>query len=157
MLLCKVIFICAFALIAIDAAVIRDSNDEEINYRLPNHTKPLAYNIKLNPHLEPNNFTFDGEVVYYINIVNSTKTITLHMKNLVINENATILKPQIGFHHYVPVTYSYNNVTEILYITFNEDLPIKYYILHLKFTGVLSDKPYGFYRSSYIDSKGNKM
>ncbi|XP_012230689.2 aminopeptidase N-like [Linepithema humile] len=156
MLLCKITFICAFALIAVDGAV-QDSNDEQINYRLPNHTKPLAYNIKLNPYLGPNNFTFDGEIVYYINILNSTKTLSLHMKNLVINENAIILKTYIGFHYYIPTTYDYNNVTEILSIGFNEDLPIKYYILRLKFTGVLNDRPYGFYRSSYTDSAGNKI
>jgi len=158
MLLYKIIFICAFVLIAVDTAVIvRDSNEEEINYRLPNHTKPLSYNIKLNPHLGPNNFTFDGEVVYHINILNSTKTLTLHMKNLIINENATILKTYVGFYHYIPTIYDYNNETEMLNIGFNEDLPVKCYILHLKFTGVLSDRPYGFYRSSYADSAGNRM
>lgn len=144
-------------LIAIEPAVTRNSNDEEINYRLPDHTKPLAYNIKLNPHLGPNDFTFDGEIVCYINILSSTKTLMLHMKNLVINENATVLKTHVGFYHYVPTAHDYNNVTEILNIGFNEDLPAKYYILYLKFTGVLSDRPYGFYKSSYIDSTENKM
>ncbi|KYN33599.1 Aminopeptidase N [Trachymyrmex septentrionalis] len=152
MLTCKIIYI-VFAFVAIDAAAIQDANlnDKEINYRLPNHTKPLFYDLKLNPHLTSDNFTFDGEVLIHIEILNQTRTITLHAKNLIINENASFLKTNTGFDFYVPTTYNSNNITEFLILGFDKELSIGYYILYLKFAGILNDRSYGFYRSSYVN------
>ncbi|KYN14240.1 Aminopeptidase N [Trachymyrmex cornetzi] len=152
MLTCKIIYI-VFAFVAIDAAAIQDSNlnDKEINYRLPNHTKPLFYDLKLNPHLTSDNFTFDGEVLVYIEILNQTRTITLHTKKLIIDENVSFLKTNTGFDFYVPTTYNSNNITELLTLGFDKELSIGHYILYLKFAGILNDRSYGFYRSSYVN------
>lgn len=159
MLTCKIICICAFALIAIDVAAIQDSNpnDKEINYRLPNHTKPLFYDLKLNPHLTPNNFTFDGEVFVHIEILSQSRTLTLHTKKLIIDKNATFLKSNTGLDFYIPTTYDSNNLTELLTLGFDKELPIGHYILYLKFGGILNDRSYGFYRSSYINDAGDTI
>lgn len=159
MLLYTIICICAFTLIVADTAIIPESNlnDKEINYRLPNHTKPLFYGIKLNPHFTPNNFTFDGEVLVSIEILSSTRTLMLHTKKLIIDKNATFLKTKDGFNFYIPTAYDHNNLTEMLSLEFNENLLTGYYILYLKFTGVLNDRPYGFYRSSYINDAKNTV
>ncbi|CAL1686825.1 unnamed protein product [Lasius platythorax] len=159
MLSYTIICICAFTLIVADTAIIPESNlnDKEINYRLPNHTKPLFYGIKLNPHLTPNNFTFDGEVLVSIEILSSTRTLMLHTKKLIIDKNATFLKTKDGFNFYIPTAYDYNNLTEMLSLEFNVNLLTGYYILYLKFTGVLNDRPYGFYRSSYINDAKNTV
>lgn len=151
MLACKIIYIIVFAFVAVDATAIQNSNlnDKEINYRLPNHTKPLFYDLKLNPHLTSDNFTFDGEVLVHIEILKQTRTITLHTKELIIDENASFLKTNTGFD--VPTTYNSNNITEFLTLGFDKELSIGHYILYLKFTGILNDKSYGFYRSSYIN------
>jgi len=159
MLTCKIICVCAFVLIALDAATIQNSNpiNKESNYRLPNHTKPLFYDLKLNPNLSPDEFTFDGEVFIHIEILDQTKTLTLHMKNLIIDKNATFLKTKIEFDYiyYIPITYDSNNLTELLTLDFHRELSIGHYILHLKFAGVLNDRSYGFYRSSYINDAGD--
>ncbi|XP_011172905.3 thyrotropin-releasing hormone-degrading ectoenzyme isoform X2 [Solenopsis invicta] len=163
MLTCKIIFIYVFALIATDAAAIQDScsNEKEINYRLPNHIKPLHYDLELNPHLTPDNFTFDGEVHIHIDILNQTSTLTLHMKKLIIDESATFLRTSdsdfylLRTTYYAPITHDSNNLTEMLILDFGEELPVGRYILYLKFTGVLYDRSYGFYRNSYINDEGD--
>lgn len=45
----------------------------------------------------------------------------------------------------------------MLSLEFDENLLIGYYILYLKFTGVLNDRPYEFYRSSYINDAKNNL
>lgn len=159
MLLYAIICIYVFIFIEANTATIQELNlnDKEINYRLPNHTKPLFYDIKLNPHLAPNNFTFDGEVLVSIEILNNTRTLMLHTKKLIIDKTTTFLKTKDGFNFYIPTMYNHNNLTEILSLEFDEDLLIGYYILHLKFIGILNDWPYGFYRSSYINDAGNPV
>lgn len=157
MLLYTFICICSFTFIEADTAIIPESNDKEINYRLPNHTKPLFYDIKLNPHLAPNNFMFDGEVLVSINILSSTRTLMLHTKELIIDENATFLKTKVGFNFYIPTTHDHNNLTEMLSLEFDENLLTGHYILYLKFTGVLNNRPYGFYRSSYTNDAKNTV
>lgn len=159
MLLYTIIFIYIFTFIEADTIIIPESNlnNKEINYRLPNHTKPLFYDIKLNPHLAPNNFTFDGEVLISIEILSSTRTLMLHTKKLIIDKNATFLKAKDGFNFYIPTMHNHNNLTEILNLEFDENLLIGYYILHLKFIGILNSSPYGFYRSSYTNDAESTM
>ncbi|XP_071650930.1 aminopeptidase N-like [Temnothorax longispinosus] len=160
MLTYEIICICAFALIASDAAAIQDSisNNKEINYRLPNHTKPLYYDLKLNPHLTPDNFTFDGEVLVNIEILSQTRSLTLHTKKLIIDENATFLKTNTGpADLYFPISYDSNNLTELLTLGFDKELPTGHYILYLKFSGILNDRSYGFYKSSYINDAGDTV
>ncbi|KAL0111093.1 hypothetical protein PUN28_012805 [Cardiocondyla obscurior] len=159
MLTCKIICICAFTFITTNAAFIQDliSNNKEINYRLPNHTKPLMYDIKLNPHLIPDNFTFDGQVFIHVKILSETKTLTLHTKKLIIDKNSTVLKANNGVDYYFPTTYETNNLTELLTLSFDKELPAGYYVLHLKYTGVLNDRSYGFYRNSYINEAGDTV
>ncbi|RLU27560.1 hypothetical protein DMN91_001364 [Ooceraea biroi] len=151
--------VCVLTLLIADAAVIQkpNPNDKSVHYRLPNHTRPLLYDLKLNLHLAPDNFTFDGEVLVDIEILNRTRILTLHSKNLMIDENVTHLRVKTGFDFYIPVTYDHNNLTESLSLGFDEELPIGYYILYLRFVGALNDKPYGFYRSSYTDEAGNTV
>lgn len=157
MLTYKIICICVFALITTDSATIQDSNpnDKEINYRLPNHTKPLFYDLKLNPHLKPDNFTFEGEVFIHIEILRQTKTLTLHTKNLIIDKNTTFLNANTGFDFYFPTAYDSNDQTELLTLGFDKELSAGHYTLYLKFAGTLNDRTYGFYRSSYINDVGD--
>lgn len=156
MLTYKVICICAFTLAVTDAIQNSNPNDKEINYRLPNHTKPILYDLKLNPHLTPDNFTFDGEVFIHIEILSQTRTLTLHMKKL-ISDNTTFLRANNGFDLYFPTTYDSNNLTELLTLGFDKELPAGYYVLYMKFIGVLNDRSYGFYRSSYINDAGDTV
>lgn len=159
MLTYKIICICVFTFIVTDSVAIQNlhSNNKKINYRLPNHTKPLFYDLKLNPHLTPDNFTFDGEVLIHIEILSQTRTLTLHMKKLIINDNATFLKANNGFGFYSPTTYDRNNLSELLTLGFDKELPTGRYMLYMKFVGILNDRSYGFYRSSYINDAGDTV
>lgn len=105
----KIIMVCVIAFVAMDAASIPNSGDVEVNYRLSNDAKPIMYEIKLNPHLVPNDFAFDGEMSIHVHILNSTNIITLHMKKLVIIEIATYLKSMIELGFHVPIAHERNN------------------------------------------------
>jgi len=161
-ILCRmhgIILLCLLTFVMTDAAVVPNSKvpNKFVYDRLPNHTRPLLYDLRLNPHLAPDNFTFDGEVLVDIEILNRTRTLTLHSKNLTIDEDATSLRVKNGLNLYAPVTHERNDLTESLNLAFDKELAIGHYILHLKFAGVLDDKPYGFYRSSYVDEAGDTM
>lgn len=157
MLLHGIISVCALTLVS-DTAVVRpDPNGESGYYRLPNHTRPLLYDLRLNLHLAPGNFTFDGEVLVDIEILSGTRTLALHSKNLAIDENASLLRTKNGSGDpRVPVAHDRDNLTASLNLGFDEELPIGLYVLRLKFVGALNDKPYGFYRSFYTNDAGDE-
>lgn len=160
MLSCKTICVWILTIIIlVNAGIVRESNlnDNKVNYRLPNHVKPMSYDIRLNPHLVPDNFTFDGEVLIHIEILNTTRILKLHTRQLTIDKKDISLRTESKSDVYDLTTSDYNNETEMLSLGFDKDLSIGYYILHLKFTGVLSEKRTGFYRNAYTNDAGDEM
>lgn len=156
----EIIFTCVFALIAADAFVIPNSNPDngDANYfkRLPDDVVPVHYNIKLIPYIEEGNFTFDGESTIVVKILRKTRTLSLHAQDLTIDEAATTLINSDG-NSYTPTNHIYDNVTSILALTFDNELPPEIYHLNMKFVGVLAEDLHGFYRSSYTNEEGNKV
>jgi len=154
-----IISLCLLTLVVTDAAVIPNPKvrDKPVYDRLPNHTRPLLYDLRLNPYLVSDNFTFDGEVLVDIEILSRTRILTLHSKNLTIDEDATSLRVKNGLDLYAPITHERNGLTESLSLAFDKELAIGHYTLRLKFSGVLNNKRYGFYRSSYVDEAGDTM
>lgn len=125
-----------------------NSTRTAVNYRLPDSVKPICYNIKIIPHLEEGNFTFNGEMNIDIVIYRATRDINLHKLELKIDENATSL---VAPPHIVktPKAHSYENETQILTISFDDELSSGYYILNMKFVGILNEELQGFFRTSY--------
>lgn len=124
-----------------------------IDYRLPNNTIPIHYDIFLSTDIHVPFFAFDGIVTIKIRALEDTPDITVHFRQLVIlsvelsDTNGNLI--QSG------VNYSQDNVREFLIIRPQNSL-IKDQIYHVKITylGTLRNDDAGFYLGSYVDSNG---
>ncbi|KAK9730882.1 ERAP1-like C-terminal domain [Popillia japonica] len=125
------------------------------SYRIPNDTIPISYDILLEPNFET--FTFDGEVIITIEVVEDTSTITLHANDL-----------QIGTED-VEVDARNNEISPVVEDTeFVEDF--HFFKIHLaeevgageileisiKYTGNLNTANRGFYRARYVENEIEK-
>jgi len=132
-------------------------DDIETDYRLPNNTIPVHYKISLTPYLEEGNFTFYGESNVKIKIRVASPKISLHSKELEINETATTLIKNDGTI-YKPTEHIYSDETNILTLNFENALSSNLYILNMKFAGNLSEisTEKGFLKIPYTDKAGNE-
>ncbi|XP_018338395.1 PREDICTED: aminopeptidase Q-like [Trachymyrmex septentrionalis] len=134
-------------------------NGFEIIRPLSVNTIPIHYNIELTPNLEEDNSTFHGESNVKIVIYHASQNINLHSRELEINERATTLINDKGTV-YKPMKHIHDNVTNILTLNFENTLSPGFYILNLKFTGILSEVGFvqtGFMKFPYTNKEGNKM
>lgn len=115
--------------------------------RLSINVIPKVYEIELKPDLE--NFTFEGIETITLDIKESTKTLTLHSKEI------EIVTADVGK---VFAKISYNNKNETATFTFSKIIGKGKIKLVLVFKGILNDKMRGFYRSQYqINGKTHHM
>src|SRR3989338_2407982 len=106
--------------------------------RLSKNIIPVEYDIRLHPDLE--NFTFEGIETIHLSILQKTRIVTQHSKELEIE---TV---KIGD---VFAKISYNKKTETATFTFPKNISTGKIKLTLVFKGILNDKMRGFYRSKY--------
>ncbi|XP_057321856.1 aminopeptidase N-like [Microplitis mediator] len=128
------------------------SQDSNSN-RLPDDVIPLHYTINLIPHIEENNFTYDGESHIEIEVKTESNLLILHAYDLQINGKITLENESKTFES----IHEIDDKNDFLKITFKEKLSRGHYILHLKYHGIITDQPQGFYRSYYIDNFGKKQ
>lgn len=124
----------------------------ELNYRLPNNTIPETYDITLVTNVHKNDFNFSGTVIIGIRVLETTYNITLHARKMTIK--TIILKankgPTIQLY-----TFTHDNDTDFLTIP----SPILLQknstcMLYIDYVSELRTDKNGFYRSSYVNSKG---
>ncbi|XP_025986454.1 glutamyl aminopeptidase [Solenopsis invicta] len=127
-----------------------------VNYRLPDNVVPIHYDIKLIPHIEEDDFTFDGKTHVIIEICRATQNISLHTNDLTINETATSLLSSDVVTH-TPTAHNYDGETEILTLQFDDELSPGIYDLNIQFVGILNNNLNGFFRSSYINEEKEKV
>jgi puromycin-sensitive aminopeptidase len=111
---------------------------QKTSVRLSKNVIPTRYDIELKPDLE--NFTFSGIETITINLLKSTKTITLHSKEI------EIMTANVGDDF---AKISYNTKAETATFTFKKPLQKGNTKLYIIFKGILNDKMRGFYRSQY--------
>ncbi|HET9947045.1 MAG TPA: M1 family metallopeptidase [Patescibacteria group bacterium] len=113
-----------------------------MNYRLPLHIKPSIYKIRLRPNFS--DFTFTGEEIITISVLEETKDIILHSADLTITK--AVLEDTTGKH---TATISFDKEQEHVIFTFPQKISVGEKELHIEFNGILSDRMRGFYRSKY--------
>ncbi|XP_012524023.2 uncharacterized protein LOC105829586 [Monomorium pharaonis] len=119
-----------------------------ITYRLPKTLAPKLYNVYLTPHMEKG--VFEGKVNIYITVEEDTTLIALNSHELNIL-NIKVLRNDKE----MPWLTNTTNIPQQLriylanFVHKNEEI-----IIEIEFSGVLNDDMKGFYRSSYLDSKG---
>jgi aminopeptidase N len=127
-----------------------------INYRLPNNTMPIHYDIFLSTDIHIPSFTFDGIVTIRIKALQNTTDITVHFRQLEImgiklfDANQNLIQSRVD--------NSQDMVKEFLIIR-PQNLLIENEIYHVEITyfGTLRGDDAGFYRGSYVwNSNGDR-
>lgn len=133
------------------------SNEKNaINYRLPNNTRPLHYDIHLTTHVHDSEFEFEGHVIVKFELKSApVNEITLHMKKLknlqvkLLDINKNVIQNNLD--------YDVDDVTDFLTIKTQNSLTIgQNYYLEFDYTSELRDDNLGFYKSSYVNEQ-NKI
>ncbi|XP_076292003.1 uncharacterized protein LOC143214621 isoform X2 [Lasioglossum baleicum] len=135
------------------ADTLVEGNDV-LDLRLPKTIVPISYEIMLMPHLG-DDFLFDGTTQINASVEETTDTITLNHGNI----NVDLLS----------VSYSDGNGARLDIMQSKHDQKTEKFSIKLKqplkkgskitidfnYSGILRNDMIGFYRSSYVDSKGN--
>jgi len=117
----------------------KNSARRKKSVRLSKNVIPVKYDIQLQPDLE--NFTFEGIETITLSILQKTKILTLHSRELEI-ETAKI-------ENIFAQKITYDEKKETVNFLFKEFIPTGKTKLTLIFKGILNDKMRGFYRSRY--------
>ncbi|KAK4880995.1 hypothetical protein RN001_004314 [Aquatica leii] len=122
-------------------------------FQLPPNALPLQYNLTIEPNFENvDQATFNGSVVIKIKILNDSNNITIHSKNLTINEDS--VKIILSNKTTIDVTHTLVDIRRDFYIIcLNKNLT-KNEIVHLyinEFNGNLKFDNVGFYLARYQD------
>ncbi|KAH8232362.1 hypothetical protein KR032_004785 [Drosophila birchii] len=129
-------------------------------YRLPTDLLPHMYHLSILTHLDgPESFRFSGVVNILIEVLRDTNNITLHSKNLTIDESRTTLTRLSGRTiKDICVSSTAVNPTEDYYILnpCQKLLADNFYELRLFFSAEIDQTMSGYYRSSYRDPETNE-
>lgn len=129
------------------------SDTNEVNYRLPNNTRPENYTISLETNIHANNFDFSGEVTITLIALESTKNITIHHRQLTIDTSDCCVLQRDGMPRPIKIDVTEDKTTEFLVFTVADGLEKdQRYKLYIKYNGTLRTDMAGFYRSSYVNS-----
>ncbi|XP_015127626.1 aminopeptidase N-like [Diachasma alloeum] len=139
---------------------VSDSNaniDGSIDSRLPKNSVPSSYEIKIEPHMIPGNFTFNGEEDIVLAVLEESSEITLHAhSDLFIKADATVLIGKDG-KSVKPKNHIQQNSTDFLMISFESKIAAGNYTLHLEFIGKINNGTDGVFRSSYLKDKNENV
>ncbi|MBX3138456.1 M1 family metallopeptidase [Candidatus Obscuribacterales bacterium] len=132
------------------------------SYRLPKTVLPDLYDLEFTPNLR--DFTFLGTAAIDVSTKEKTDTIVLNAIDLKITDAKLTRIKTVGESPRLPAkaeaesgSVTVDAEHEQVRITFKTPLEKNsLYRLHLEFTGELNDKLRGFYRSHYLDDKGEK-
>ena len=128
---------------------------DDIDYRLPNNTRPIHYDIWLKTDIDQGELGFSGRVSIHIEALENTNEITLHYRQLTIM-NIDLLR-STGGSIQSNVPYTKKDDVEFLVIKPSARLiENANYTIVISYIGQLRSDDAGFYRSSYTDESGNK-
>lgn len=120
------------------------------NFRIPNHVRPLSYDIYIHPNLTT--FKFSGRVIIDVRCYQPTRKIIFHVRDLSVGNVKLTDSNQKRLK--IAQTVQHEKNQQYL-IALNEDLREKErYGLYMEFNGTLSKNMEGFYRSSYRTKTG---
>ena len=137
-------------------APYRDDSDGK-DYRLPNNTKPLRYDVSLVTNVHRGEAAFSGTVRIRIQALANTNSITLHYRQLTIDTIQVFSNPD-GTPSLIPSNPSFTEDLEFLTINVNNQLMVnQQYLVVITYHGLLRDDNMGFYRSTYKNPDGKTV
>lgn len=127
-----------------------------VDYRLPNDTKPIHYDIWLSTDIHRGDFAFEGRVSILIEAIANTSEIKLHYRQITIT-NVRLSRDTGGTIH-SSARFELVPLTEFLVIRPTQPLRQNLkYIVEISYSGVLRSDDAGFYRSSYVNPQGETV
>lgn len=122
--------------------------DEVLNYRLPTDTTPIRYDLWLKTDVDKAIFEFSGRVKIHIKVVVPTQQITLHHRQLTI-DNIDLLAADKALVE-SNLDFEYDSKVEFLKVLLSRTMTAgEVLILDISYRGTLRSDSSGFYRSSY--------
>ncbi|KAH8278476.1 hypothetical protein KR018_003846 [Drosophila ironensis] len=135
------------------------TNSDYDYYRLPRALRPQKYHLNVLTHLDnPENLKFEGTVKITIAVLENTKNITLHSKNLTIDDSQVTLRQITGDNKDNCVSSISVNTNYDFYIlkTCQELVAGSTYELSLPFSAALNTDVEGYFLGSYKNSGSNE-
>lgn len=114
-------------------------------FRLPRHTQPNHYDIRIELDLET--FTFAGAVGIDLTVVDATDSLVLSTAEVEIKSAAFAHGPRIR-------EIAYDDEKEWATLTLEETLQPGNHRLEIEHSGIINDQLRGLYRSTYRDASG---
>lgn len=128
--------------------------DDGVNYRLPNDTFPLRYDVYLTTRIDQADFNYDGHVDITIRCDVATNKIVMHNRHSDISE--ILLR---SGENVTPLdTFETDLVTEFLTIDLATNLVVgQEYVVAITFVGNHTVDNFGWYRASYTNDDGQDV
>lgn len=124
-----------------------------IEYRLPNNTKPIHYEIFLSTDIHSNFFGFNGQVTIRFRAMENTTNVTVHFRQLIIfnvdllDANGNLIQSNL-----ITTQDPYREFLTIL--PQNSLVKDEIYHMRIDYQGILRNDDAGFYYGSYVDENG---
>lgn len=127
-----------------------------IVYRLPNDTIPLTYDIWLSTDIHLGEPAFQGRVLIRFRVAEPTQEVIVHYHRMTISSVDLLNSDNLSLEE--NVAFSQNETLEFLVIQPTQQLTVgQEYSVQISYNGSLRDDSLGFYRSSYLDSQGDRV
>eukprot|EP00094_Tigriopus_californicus_P000336 TCALIF_00325-PA protein Name:"Similar to Enpep Glutamyl aminopeptidase (Mus musculus)" AED:0.47 eAED:0.47 QI:0/-1/0/1/-1/1/1/0/180 len=123
----------------------------EENYRIPEDTLPIHYDLYMYPNLETDKFS--GHVTIEIDAKQPRGHFLAHIKYL--NVTSSSLTDDQGEDILIKEAFEFA-ANEFWVVQLDSEVPVGKYFLKLEFTGPLDNGILGFYKSVYVDSNGKE-
>lgn len=123
----------------------------EVNYRIPEDTLPIHYDLYMHPNLEADKFS--GRVTIEIDAQQPRDHLLVHIKFL--NVTSSDLTDDQGKTIPIKDAFEYA-ANEFWVVQLESKISTGKYFLTLEFTGPLDNGILGFYKSVYVDSNGKE-
>jgi aminopeptidase N len=164
-MLLKILFLlsCGFIVVSASAGpnklndvVTNGPTDPEgINFRLPNNTIPIHYNIYISTDIHRPSLFFNGSLFLRFRTLEPSTTITLHSKQARFGIITLDTAEWERIETYVD--YEVDEVREFIIIKPQQALPANQeFYLGISYTSMLRDDDFGFYYGSYVTAEGNE-
>lgn len=141
----------------ISFAPYRDDVDGK-DYRLPNNTRPLRYDVTLTTDVHLGEAAFTGNVRIRFEVLENTNEITLHTRQLTIEKIDLFSTPDSPVLVQSNVQFTENEDVEFLVIRPTAQVNRgQEYIVDITYRGFLRDDNMGFYRSTYKNPQGQTV
>lgn len=128
-------------------------DDTEHNWRLPKSSVPSSYDLHLISNVHSGDLSVSGDVSIKLKVIETTDRLTLHSRNLTIDE-LTLLEAD-GINEIAIINFNLYTPTDMLTIYLRDNLTSgSELVLNVKYRFTMNDSPTqtGFYRTSYLSN-----